>query len=911
MISLNEIRRRADHFAHEWASEEREEAEAKTFWDEFFQVFGVSRRRVAAFEYKVNKDGGRSGFIDVLWKGVLLAEHKTKGKDLDRAYTQATDYFPGLKDAELPRYVIVSDFARVRLYDLEENDQFEFALEELPRYIERFGFISGYEVQKYEEEEQASIKAAQLMADLHNTIADTGYSGHQLEVFLTRILFCLFSEDTGIFERRQFQHYLEQRTNEDGSDLGSKILELFYILNTPEEKRQTNTDEQLAAFPYVNGQIFAERLEPIMLDSASRDTLLKCCAFDWSQISAAIFGSLFQGVMDKDERRQLGAHYTSEINIMKVIEPLFLDELYTEFDAAKRSPKKLDEFHNKLASLKFLDPACGCGNFLVSTYRELRLLEIEVLKKKRKTHTSTLTAFGAEELSKLHVNQFYGIEIEEFPALVARTAMYLADHQMNRALSKEFGLSYARIPLQEPATIVHANALTTDWTEVVSPSELDYILGNPPFLGHHLQTPEQKKLLHKIFPTIKAAGVLDFVSAWYGKSALYIKNTDIKVSFVSTNSITQGEQTAILWKYLMEECNLHIHFAHRTFKWKNDAKGNAAVYCVIIGFATYEPDKKYLYTYEKITGEPVEQEAKNINPYLVDAPTLFISNRTKPLCETPVMKYGSKPTDGGFFILDDDEKNEFLEREPLAKDFIKPFISGKEFLNNKKRWVLWLVDVDPKKIKSLPAVLERVENVKKFRQQSTAESTRNYRFHTLFRQVTQPESDYILIPRVSSENREYIPMGFFTKDDIISDTCQAVVGANLYHFGVLTSKMHMTWVRYTCGRLKSDFRYSKDIVYNNFPWPGCEAGERSEPAVSESTRVKIEECAQAVLDARAEFPDSSLADLYDPRTMPPALAKAHTALDREVDKAYGYKDTNSEPARIAFLFDLYERITNS
>jgi hypothetical protein len=482
MISLNEIRRRATAFAHEFANVTDEKGEATSFWEEFFQVFGVSRRRVASFEYRVKKHDGAQGYIDVFWPGVLLAEHKAAGRDLDKAYEQALGYLDGLKEGELPRYIVVSDFAHVRLYDLEVRDHFEFSLTDLPQHIERFGFISGYEVQKYEEEEQASIKAAELMAEFHNAIAKTGYSGHPLEVFLTRVLFCLFSEDTGIFERRQFQHYIEQRTNEDGSDLGSKILELFYILNTPGDKRQTNLDEQLAAFRYINGKIFAERLDPISLDSDARTILLKCCSFDWSQISASIFGSLFQGVMEADARRKLGAHYTSELNIMKVIQPLFLDELYTEFDTAKRSKQRLETFHDKLASLTFLDPACGCGNFLVTTYRELRKLELEVLKKKRKQEKESLHFFGAEDLSRIHVNQFYGIEIEEFPALVARTAMYLADHQATLAMEKEFGQAIPRIPLEEPATIVHANALTTDWKEVVAPEKLNYILGNPPFL---------------------------------------------------------------------------------------------------------------------------------------------------------------------------------------------------------------------------------------------------------------------------------------------------------------------------------------------------------------------------------------------------------------------------------------------
>ena len=908
MISLNEIRRRATAFSHEFATETDEKGEASPFWEHFFDVFGVSRRRVASFEHRVKKADGAQGFIDVFWPGVLLAEHKTKGRDLDKAYEQALGYLDGLKDGELPRYIIVSDFALMRIHDLEEKDTFEFPLADFPQHVERFGFISGYEVQKYEAEEAASIKAAGLMAEFHNAIAETGYQGHQLEIFLTRILFCLFSEDTGIFERKQFQHYIEQRTNEDGSDLGIKILELFYILNTPQEERQSNLDEQLTAFPYINGQIFTERLNPIALDSRARQTLITCCAFDWSQISAAIFGSLFQGVMDDTERRQLGAHYTSELNIMKVIEPLFLDELYTEFDSAKRSKAMLEEFHTKLSQLAFLDPACGCGNFLVTTYRELRKLEIEVLKKKRKHDTQTLAAFGTEELSRLHVNQFYGIEIEEFPALVARTAMYLADHQMNQALSTEFGLSYARIPLEEPATIVHDNALTLDWSEVVSPEKLSYIIGNPPFLGARVMSKEQKADLIALFPPkTKGAGNLDFVSGWYVKAAQYIQNTQIKVGLVSTNSITQGEQVAILWKHLHDTFGIVRHFAHRTFKWKNDAKGNAAVYCVIIGFATFEPEKKYLYEYQTITSEPVEKEVENINAYLVNAPEVFVQSRSKPICNTLNMKFGNQPIDGGHLIMSKEEKEQVLEKEPQIEKFIRRYVGSYEFINGNERYCLWLPEAKPADLRESYFIKERLQKVTDFRLSSTRSVTRDLaKVPTEFAFVSHEETDFIIVPSVSSENRQFIPIGFLDKENIASNLCLIVPRAKLFHFGVLTSTMHMTWVRATCGRLESRYRYSNTLVYNNFPWPGCAEGEE----ISAEKKAKIEDCAQAVLDARAQFPDSSLADLYDPRTMPPALTKAHAALDKAVDQAYGYKpdQTNSEPHRLTFLFEAYKRI---
>jgi hypothetical protein len=902
MISLNEIRSRAKAFAVEWKLESSEDAEAKSFWDDFFNVFGVSRRRVASFEYNVNKRDGAQGFVDVLWKGVMLAEHKSRGKDLDKAYTQAKDYFPGLKDAELPRYIVVSDFARIRLYDLEDGKEIEFSLEDLHKNIELFGFISGYEVHRYEQEEAASIKAAQLMAEFHNEIAKTGYSGHDLEVFLVRILFCLFADDTEIFPKGHFRNYVTQRTNEDGSDLGSKLLELFDILNKPESERQSNTDEQLATFPYINGAVFGERISSISLDKSARDTLLKCCSFDWSAISAAIFGSLFQGVMDDEERRQLGAHYTSEINIRKVIEPLFLDELYNEFDASKRSPAKLKEFHNKLASLKFLDPACGCGNFLVTTYRELRSLELQVLKRLRKPKDTSLAMFGAEELSQLHVNQFYGIEIEEFPALVARTAMYLADHQANLELSKEFGVIFARIPLEEPATIINKNALNIDWSDVIKPEELDYIIGNPPFIGQTWQTEEQKKEVATVLSEIGRTGALDYVSAWYEKcTSMMLLNPAIQTALVSTNSITQGEQVGLLWEHLLSK-GVKINFAHRTFKWKNDAKGNAAVHCVIIGFSLFNKEKKWLYEYSTVNSEPKEKQVSNINPYLVNAPDIIIRNRSNAICSVPKMSWGNKPTDGGHLILSPEERLEVLKTEPEIDKYIKKYISGGDFINNIERYCLWLVDVDPSEIKRSKFIVDRIEKVRESRLKSKAKSTREFsKYPTLFRQISQPNSDYLAIPEVSSERRMYVPIAFFSKEIICSNKVQFIPDASLFHFGILTSSMHMSWMKYTCGRLKSDYSYSNSLVYNNFPWPDC----RNEGKLNEELRRQINEAAKDILDTRAKYAHSTLADLYDPNTMPPDLTNAHDKVNRLVDKAYGFDSTKTDAERLTFLFDLY------
>ncbi|TRU46052.1 MAG: class I SAM-dependent DNA methyltransferase, partial [Microcystis aeruginosa Ma_QC_Ca_00000000_S207] len=592
-----------------------------------------------------------------------------------------------------------------------------------------------------------------------------------------------------------------------------------------------------------------------------------------------------------------GAHYTSEKNIQKVIKPLFLDDLSREFEKIKGNRNKLLEFHKKIANLYFLDPACGCGNFLIITYRELRDLEILVLQELNKTG-QLVTDISA--IIQVDVNQFAGIEYDEFAVRVAEVAMWLIDHQMNIKVSNTFGQYFVRLPLKKAAKIVNGNALRIDWEEVISKEKLNFILGNPPFVGHHYQNFDQKEDLKLVLDKIIGSGVMDYVSAWFYKSAQFIQNTKIKVGLVATNSISQGEQSSILWNVLINEFNISIHFAHRTFKWSNEAKGNAAVHCVIIGFASFEANEKYIFDYQTITSEPLLIKAKNINPYLINANNILVFNRKYPLCNVPNMMYGNKPTDGGNFILSEEEKNTLVSKNPLLIKFIRPFISAREFLNGGKKWCLWLLDIKPNELKNIPEILERVEAVKQFRSKSIAASTRNYSYHCLFRQITQPKSDYILVPRTTSENRKYIPIGFFTADNIVSDTCQAIPNGDLYLFGILTSEMHMAWVKYVCGRLKSDYRYSKDIVYNNYPFP---------ENITEKQKQTVETCAQAVLDTRAKYPDSSLADLYDPLTMPPDLIKAHQKLDKAVDLCYRPQRFTSELNRIEYLFELYEKLT--
>jgi len=895
-LSWNEIKSRAIEFSKEWENESSEDAEAKTFWDGFFPVFGLTRRRLASFEFAVDKYGGGRGFIDLFWPGMLIVEHKSRGKDLDKAHDQAFGYFPGLTEKDLPKYILVSDFSKIRLYNLEAGTHVEFPLAELSKYVHLFDFLTGFKKQEYKEEDVVNIRAAEIMGSLYDSIAESGYGGHDLNVFLVRILFCLFAEDAEIFFPQQFRRYVENRTNVDGSDLGMHLGMLFQVLNTSKEKRQSTLDEDLALFEYVNGGLFEETLSLPSFTSRMRDRLLEACSFNWSAISPAIFGSLFQSVMDQGERRHLGAHYTSEKNILKLIRPLFLDDLIKELDTCGKNIQRLNEFQLKLASLKFLDPACGCGNFLIIAYREIRLLELEILKRHYGTN-QMLPINDVKSLLRVRPEQFFGIEIEEFPAKIAQTALWLMDHQMNALASRTFGRNVPDLPLTKGASIVVGNALRLDWEEVIPKSDIFAILGNPPFIGSKMMTAEQRNDIVSLFGSTNGTGVLDYVSGWYAKASEYIRGTKIRVAFVSTNSITQGEQVGILWKELLRR-GARIHFAHKTFRWRNEARGRAAVYCVIIGFGCFEIEKKFLFEYEDVNGEPHGIQVKNINPYLVPTENIFIEKRGKPICMVPEMSFGSMPNDDGNLLLSQGERNNLIREFPESALFVKEFVGAKEFLNSGQRWCLWLVGVSPEDFRSNMEIMRRIENVRKYRLASSRKATVDLAsIPSLFGENHQPDSDYILVPRVSSENRRYIPIGFFSKDSIAGDTCMTIPNATLYHFGVLESEMHMTWVSYVCGRLESRYRYSKDIVYNNFPWPESPSAEKMRA---------VERAAQEVLDTRKRYPESSLADLYDPLTMPADLVRAHKALDRAVDATYGRRTFQNATERMNRLFELYK-----
>lgn len=898
-LSWNEIKSRALAFSKEWAGEASEDAEAKSFWDGFFEVFGVTRRRVASFEKPVKKSDGKGGFIDLLWKGVLLVEHKSKGKNLDRAYKQAIDYFPGLKERDLPRYVLVSDFGRFRLHDLDEDKHHEFNLSELYNNVGLFAFIAGYQTRSYGEQDPANIKAAERLGKLHDQLEAVGYEGHPLKVLMVRLLFCLFAEDTAVFDRRrQFQDYIEARTAEDGSDLGMHLAHFFQVLNQPPNKRMKSLDEQLAAFPYVNGKLFDEVLPLASFDTKMRDALLDCCGLDWSRISPAIFGSLFQSIMGKKERRNVGAHYTTEANILKALNSLMLDGLRAELEKAKGSKGKLDQFLLNIAKIRVLDPACGCGNFLVIAYREMRRLELDALKALMKSGQLQL---DATLFIRVNVDQFYGIEIDEFPAQIAQVALWLTDHQENLRASAEFGKYFVRLPLITAPTILNGNALAVDWESIVTPDKLSFIVGNPPFIGKKEQTTEQKNDMNRVFPKLKGVGKLDYVSCWFMKATRYAAaNKLISIAFVSTSSVTQGEQVGILWGELFAN-GVKINFAHRTFQWTSEARGKAAVHCVIIGFRYTDAVAKYLFEYDSPKGEPHSRKVDFINAYLVDGPDVLLRDQSNSIGGGPRVTYGSFALDDGQYTLTSKDRADLINACAATKKFIKPFIGGEELIHAKERFCLWLVDATPSEIRAMPEVSARVAHVKSWRSKSNRQETKSLAATpTLFAEMRQPTTKYIAFPTLSSEHRAYIPIGFLSPSTIASNQIYVFAGATLYHFGILTSDAHMTWVRAVCGRLESRYRYSSGIVYNNFPWP---------KPTDKQTKA-IEAKAQAVLDARAVHPKCTLADLYDKLAMPPNLAKAHQELDKAVDAAYGIPAKKTEAERAAILLALYEKIVS-
>ncbi len=908
-LSWNEIRIRAAQFAQDWKDAGYEKGETQSFYNDFFDIFDVKRRTVARYEEHVQRLDNSRGFIDLFWPGVLLVEQKSAGINLAAARKQAGTYFDALPERDRPRYQLLCDFQTFELLDRDEREEVSFALADLPKHVEKFGFILGVQKRTFRDQDPVNIEASERVGQLHDALAASGYTGHDLEQFLVRIVFCLFADDTGIFEPRDiFFDFLENRTQKDGSDLGGWLAQLFQILNTPEDHRPTTLDEDLNRFPYINGDLFRDPLLIPSFNSEMRQRLIDACTFDWSSISPAIFGSLFQSVMDKDERRAQGAHYTTEKNILKVIEPLFLDALRAEFHHLKsrRDNRRIPEmiaFQQRIGELRFLDPACGCGNFLIIAYRELRTLEIEVLKEIRPRGQLDVLA---ELLSVVDVDQFYGIELGEFPAHIAEVALWMMDHLMNNRLSLEFGQTYARIPLEKSPHIWHGDALETDWNELLPTEECSYVFGNPPFVGAKFQSPAQREQVRHIAALGKSGGTLDYVTAWFIKAGEYVQQSTAQIGFVSTNSITQGEQVAQLWPILFDRNKLDIAFAHRTFAWGSDARGMAQVHVVIIGLTKRDDAlrEKRLFSYDHPKGEPHESRHAALSPYLFDAgglanPRIVVKSEHRPINGFRRLKTGVQMIDNGILTFSEEEKEAFIESEPTASKFFRRYIGGDEFINGFHRWILYLREATPTELRQLPMVTKRIAEVRAYRAASKRVSTQKMaEYPTLVGVDERLNADYLVIPNTSSERRTYVPIGWLSTDVIANQKLRILPEATLCDFALLTSAMHMAWMRTVTGRMKSDYMYSVGVVYNTFPLP---------PVPAERLQ-RLTSYAEAILTARAAHPNATLADLYDPDLMPVNLRKAHQALDRAVDLLYRRSPFPSDRERVEHLLVLYEKM---
>lgn len=909
-LSWNEIRVRAAKFSKDWESAHYEKGETQTFYNEFFEVFGVLRRKVATFEEPVKRLGSKApGFIDLFWKGNLLVEQKSAGRSLTKAKQQALDYFPGLKDADLPRYVLLCDFQTFELYDLDTRKETKFSLTNLSKNVQDFSFIFGGAPRVFKDQDPVNIKASELMGKLHDALLASGYEGHELERFLVRLVFCLFADATGIFTPKGiFYDYVRDRTREDGSDLGPLLEQMFQeVLNRPEPKRQKALDEDLKQFPHINGDLFGERLSMPAFSASMRKQLLDACAFDWSAISPAIFGALFQSVMNKKKRRAIGAHYTTEQNILKLIQPLFLDELRQESTRLKMrrdtgQPNALRAFQAKLASIRVFDPACGCGNFLVIAYRELRVLETETILLLNANRT-----LDVANLSKVDVNQFYGIEIEEFPALIAEVALWMMDHIMNMRLSEALGGYFPRIPLKASPTIKAADALEIEWSTILSPADCHYVLGNPPFVGSKYQTGVQRAQITRIAGFKGKKGTLDYVSSWFLKAGDYIQRTTAKIGFVATNSVTQGEQVAELWPLLFRRCHLEIAFAHRTFAWGSEARGKAHVHVVIIGLALkgQAPAAKRLFDYPNINGAPVESSVRVISPYLFDAgqlrdPETVVPEKPRNPGDRPRMLSGTQPLDFEQYVLSQKQMETLIAAELKVVPFIRPYLGSDGFINGEKTWILALQSATPTQISHMPLIKDRMKKVTERRKGSIRKGTLKIAdFPTQYNVTVIPESPFLVVPKVSSERREYVPIAYMEPPTIPSDLVFIVENALPHVFGLVTSRMHMAWLIYIGGKLKSDYRYSIGLVYNQFPWPSKPDDDWSE----------ITGLARKVLSARAMHPDDIFSVLYDPDTMPDDLRKAHQALDVAVDKLYRKEAFRTDRERVEFLLARYETVS--
>ena len=929
-LSLNTIRERCVKFAHEWSDcVGDEKQEGHEFMRELMQCFGITKRKAISYERRSNRAStGRQGYIDALIPGKALIEMKSAGKDLDKAEEQALDYIHDLANVETPRLLIISDFRHVRIVDLDSElatdgsgdaGRTEFRLAQLPDHVDDLKFLAGYGMVQVgsREQEEASIRAARVMADLYEALDGSGYSDHEASIFLIRTLFCLYGDDAGLWERDLFTEFLKTRTREDGSDLGAQLAVLYQTLKTPMECRQSTLDELTARFPYVNGGIFEEQLNIPSFSSAMRDELMRACAFDWSGISPAVFGSLFQAVKSPEARRELGEHYTSETNILKTLGPLFLDELRQKFADHVHDAKKLTDLRKELGELRIMDPACGCGNFLVVAYRELRSLDTEILVRIRELELARkdndefqATMFfddrGEHAEIMVQLDHFFGIEIEEWPARIAQTALHLAHHQANREMERLLGQAPSILPLSTSAHITIGNALRTDWTQVCPPSPTVRIVGNPPFIGQSMRSEEQTDDLHVVWGDAYD-GYLDYVTGWFIKASQYFHAVPRggRFAFVSTNSIAQGAPVPALFRPLLES-GWRIRFAHQTFAWTSEAPGAAAVHCVITGFdqgAPHEKARPVIFTYLSPKALPEALPVDHINPYLVEGPDIFVDKRTTPLAPIlPTVRFGSKPADGGHLIVEAKDYPRFAA-DTIAAKYLRPFRMGREVVRGLDRWCLWMdtEDFDPRDIERSPLLKERVQGCSTFRSHSTKQITKDgAKTAHLFQENHQPPGPYVGIPSVVSETRRFYTVAHFSEDVIAGNQLYTALDPDGFLFAIISSSMLMTWQMTIGGRLESRLRFANKVVWNTLPLP----------EVSDKQRAAIIAAGQGVLEARAEQPGVSLADMYKPLAMSPSLLKSHRALDRAVDRAFGARkalETNEQ--RLTILFKRYQEMT--
>ena len=919
-LDYQHIREQLHRIIHDYKDAEGyERGQSQNFWTQIFNAYGVSGQvQLKAFEHRL-KDDKSQKYVDAFIPKLVMIEQKSRGLDLNKAYNQVSKYYERLSTADKPRYIVLSNFDELWLFDIENPlniKEYKCPLADLPKNAEWLDFLApNAAMAEIVEENPINRQATEMVAKLHQAFISDGVNADELALFLTRLIFCFFADDTGIFgQKNLLDGLLKNEARSDGSNLNEVFTTLFDTLNT--KNRSSRLPQSYAAFAYINGDLFSQSIRIPYFDENLYNLVVQCNNLDWSEISPAIFGSMFQSVLDiddtaesDDKRREFGAHYTSEKNILKVINSLFLQELRDEFSkCAKDKPRAL-KLYEKLPTLKFFDPACGCGNFLIIAYRELRLLENQLIAQ---IYGDQRGLLDISSMCQVTVEQFYGIEIEPHAAHIARVAMWITDHQLNQATAERFGTTRPTTPIVYSPHITEGNALQIDWEEVLAANECDFIMGNPPFVGCNNQSKEQNKDIVYVANEVKGHKSLDYVAGWYIKAMHYMQsvtkqNHHVETAFVSTNSIVQGGQVAILWQYLLKDCEGHINFAHHTFKWTNEGKGVAAVHCVIIGYGTNERKEKTIFSYDDIASEPKPNKAKRINGYLVDAPLVFFDKNKKQVSNEILMGFGSMANDGGYLLLSHEEYLELVAKEPLAKKYLRPFLGSREFLNDIKRWCLWFYDRDISEVvvdlNSMPLVDERLSSVKSSRLSSTRVSTfKLAQTPHLFGEIRQPkEGTYLLIPRVSSEDRNYLPIGFLSSEIICSDAAFTLPDANLYHFGVLSSSMHNAFMRLVAGRLKSDYRYSNSIVYNNLIFPFDANDDVKDKEI-------IGLAAQAVLDARKLYQDvsensPSLAKLYNTYMINPypELTKAHIALDKAVDKAYGYKGKGDDASRVEFL----------